>query len=90
MRLLRFPWPYLIIIFASVGMIVLIQFWAQPLFHSQSELEPYSEEWRQIEMKLLDYFVYQVLSFLFGVVTLIVMFLHWAAKAIVGSRNALS
>lgn len=41
-------------------------------------------------MKLLDYFVYQVLSFLFGVVTLIVMFLHWAAKAIVGSRNALS
>ena len=90
MKLLRFPWIYLLLLAGWSMWFVWLGWQTAPLIEAQRDMAEYGDEWLEIEGQLNDYFILSAIASLAFLVTLLAFIIHAVARVLRRKSDALS
>ena len=90
MKLLRFPWIYLLLLAGWSMWFVWLWWQTAPLIEAQRDMVEYSDEWLEIEIQLENYIILSAIASLAFLVTLIAFRIHAVLRAGRRKSDALS
>ena len=90
MKVLRFPWVYLLLLAGWSMWFIWLDWQMAPLIEAQGDVAYYSDEWLEIEGQLNYYYIQGVIALLAFLVTLIAFLIHAVVRLVKRGSHALS